>query len=394
MKEKEKLFNFIVNNHTLEILESKIEVFNPFKVLEVENYEIRHSNVLAWLLNPNENHGLGDYFLKKVLSQAVLINEDVLGDEINLMEIHLADFGDSIVRREEQDIDILLRSKRNRLLFIIENKINSKESKHQLTKYLDYAKSNYLEYKRIPILLTKTGDEPENNGEFGILSHELIRKLIEETLTLKRNYLTDEIANFIQFYLQTLEKTLSMNEELKELCLKIYNEHQDAIDLIIETISDDETSLKEAFQYIKDNHDIEAYHMSDKVFWFLPYELAKILPKRDLGWRVPYPLAIWISKKDDTRIKFHLEVGPFESGEDRLKFIKFLESNGYSIRSTAKRLESKYTRLVTNTMKIRDWSDKEELSDKVEKIYSKNKNEINKIVNTVTNYEFNRLKED
>lgn len=394
MKEKEKLFNFIVNNHTLEILESKIEVFNPFKVLEVENYEIRHSNVLAWLLNPNENHGLGDYFLKKVLSQAVLINEDVLGDEINLMEIHLADFGDSIVRREEQDIDILLRSKRNRLLFIIENKINSKESKHQLTKYLDYAKSNYLEYKRIPILLTKTGDEPENNGEFGILSHELIRKLIEETLTLKRNYLTDEIANFIQFYLQTLEKTLSMNEELKELCLKIYNEHQDAIDLIIETISDDETSLKEAFQYIKDNHDIEVYHMSDKVFWFLPYELAKILPKRDLGWRVPYPLAIWISKKDDTRIKFHLEVGPFESGEDRLKFIKFLESNGYSIRSTAKRLESKYTRLVTNTMKIRDWSDKEELSDKVEKIYSKNKNEINKIVNTVTNYEFNRLKED
>lgn len=394
MKEKEKLFNFIVNNHTLEILESKIEVFNPFKVLEVENYEIRHSNVLAWLLNPNENHGLGDYFLKKVLSQAVLINEDVLGDEINLMEIHLADFGDSIVRREEQDIDILLRSKRNRLLFIIENKINSKEKKDQLTKYLDYAKSNYLEYKRIPILLTKTGDEPENNGEFGILSHELIHKLIEETLTLKGKYLTDEIANFIQFYLQTLEKTLNMNEELKELCLEIYNEHQDAIDLIIETISNDETSLKEAFEYLKNSHDIEVYQMRDKVFWFLPCELAEILPKRDLGWRVPYPLAIWISKMDDTRIKFHLEVGPFENGKERLRFINFLENNNYSIRKTAKRLESKYTRLFTNTMKIKDWSDKEELSDKVDKIYKRNENIINMMVDTVKNYEFSRLKED
>ena len=48
MKEKEKLYNFIVNNHNLEILESKIEVFNPFKVLAIEHYEIRHSNVLAW----------------------------------------------------------------------------------------------------------------------------------------------------------------------------------------------------------------------------------------------------------------------------------------------------------------------------------------------------------
>jgi len=388
MKEKEKLYNFIVNNHNLEILESMIDVFNPFNILAIENYEIRHSNVLAWLLNPNGNHGLGDYFLKKVLCQAVLINEDVLGDEINLMKIHLADFGDTIVRREEQNIDILLRSKRNKLLFIIENKIHSKESKHQLTKYLDYAKSNYSEYKRIPILLTKTGNEPENNNEFGILSHEIIHKLIQETLNLKKNYLTDEISNFIKFYLQTLEKALGMDEELKELCLKIYNEHQDAIDLIIETIGNNETSLKESFQSFKKGHDIEEYYLSDKVFWFLPVELAELLPKRDLGWRVPYPIAIWISKRDDTKIKFHLEIGPFESGEERLRFINFLEKNNYSIRNSAKRLESKYTRLVTNTLKIKDWSDKEDLTENVEKIYSKNKSEINRIIETIKKYEF------
>lgn len=99
---KEQLYNFIVNNHNLEILESKIDVFNPFKVLEIERYEIRHSNVLAWLLTPNENHGLNDFFLKKVLSQAVLINEDVLADEINLIQIHLFNFSDTSIRREEK----------------------------------------------------------------------------------------------------------------------------------------------------------------------------------------------------------------------------------------------------------------------------------------------------
>lgn len=385
---KEQLYNFIVNNHNLEILESKIEVFNPFKVLEIERYEIRHSNVLAWLLNPNENHGLNDFFLKKVLSQAVLINEEVLADEINLMKIHLSDFSDTSVRREEKNIDILVESKSNKLLFLIENKINSKERKHQLTKYLLYAKENYTSYSIVPILLTKTGDEPLNNNEFGILSHEIIHQLITETWNLKKEYLTTEVSQFIQFYLKTLEKTLGMDEELKELCLQIYEEHKDAIDLIIQTINTDETSLKDAFQTFSKNHDIESFFERDKEFWFLPTTLINLLPKKDNGWRAPFPIAIWISKRDEERIKFHLEIGPFDKGENRLSFINYLESCGYSIRNSAKRLESKYTRLITNHLKVKDWSDKDELIDAVEKIYKKNIPEIERIIEVVKDYNF------
>ena len=37
--------------------------FNIFKVLKLDNHEIRHSNFLAWLLNPKENHNLqGNFF--------------------------------------------------------------------------------------------------------------------------------------------------------------------------------------------------------------------------------------------------------------------------------------------------------------------------------------------
>ena len=46
---KEKLYDFIVNNHNLEVLESKIENFNPFKVLAIENFEISHSQSLVLL---------------------------------------------------------------------------------------------------------------------------------------------------------------------------------------------------------------------------------------------------------------------------------------------------------------------------------------------------------
>jgi len=385
---KEKLYDFIVNNHNLEVLESKIENFNPFKVLAIENFEIRHSNVLAWLLNPKGNHQLGDYFLKKVLSQAVLINEDVLEEGINLMNIQLADFGDSIIKREEKNIDILLRSRRNKFLFLIENKINSKESKTQLTKYLNFTKKTYPEYNILPILLTKTGIEPKNNKSFGVLSHEIIHKLILETLNLKKDFLSVEISNFIKFYLKTLEKTLGMNEELKELCLNIYNEHKEAIDLIIDTIKTEETSMKIAFESFSKNHnDIEIFHLSDRELWFLPLELTKLFPKKQLNnWKAPYPFSLWISKYDEKRIIFHIEIGPFDKGEERLKFILFLEENGYKIRNSAKRLESIYTRIVTNFQNVKDWSDKEELIEAVDRIYYKNRKEIEKFYEVVKKY--------
>ena len=58
------LHKFIANNYALENLEAKLSVFNPLKVLKVDKYEIRHSNIISWLLTPNENHNLGNSFLK------------------------------------------------------------------------------------------------------------------------------------------------------------------------------------------------------------------------------------------------------------------------------------------------------------------------------------------
>jgi hypothetical protein len=48
-------------------LSDEISSFNPFKVLKLESHEIRHSNVLAWLFNPNESHNLGTKFLEQFL---------------------------------------------------------------------------------------------------------------------------------------------------------------------------------------------------------------------------------------------------------------------------------------------------------------------------------------
>ena len=61
------LEDFIADNLDLERLEDMLAEFNVFEMLGIEKNEIRHSAFLAWLLDPNGTHGLGDYFLRRFL---------------------------------------------------------------------------------------------------------------------------------------------------------------------------------------------------------------------------------------------------------------------------------------------------------------------------------------
>jgi len=61
------LERFVVENEDLLALEERIGRFNIFDALGVVRAEIRHSNFLAWLLDPLESHGQGALFLKALL---------------------------------------------------------------------------------------------------------------------------------------------------------------------------------------------------------------------------------------------------------------------------------------------------------------------------------------
>ena len=46
----------------LQTLQREIGGLNLFSILKTERAEIRHSNVIAWLIDPYGNHGLGTQF--------------------------------------------------------------------------------------------------------------------------------------------------------------------------------------------------------------------------------------------------------------------------------------------------------------------------------------------
>ena len=83
--------------------------FNVFDVLRNADYEIRHSNVIAWLLQPDDTHGLNGRFLRWFVDH---LNERA--DKAGVERILATDYEASNidVERELDYVDITVFFKR------------------------------------------------------------------------------------------------------------------------------------------------------------------------------------------------------------------------------------------------------------------------------------------
>ena len=133
--ELEALERFVAENDALFKLEARIERFNIFDALRIVHAEIRHSNFLAWLLDPAESHGLGGLFLKAVLMD--LLRRTPPGEHRLFSPIKLdgGELHGVEVRRESKHIDLLITCDDPSFLIAIENKVRSSEHSDQLTRY-------------------------------------------------------------------------------------------------------------------------------------------------------------------------------------------------------------------------------------------------------------------
>src|SRR5258708_36134901 len=71
--DRKALEALVVDNPDLERLEALLDQFNMFEVIGAVRQELRHSDFLAFLLDPQQNHGLGDAFFKRLL-QTILMS--------------------------------------------------------------------------------------------------------------------------------------------------------------------------------------------------------------------------------------------------------------------------------------------------------------------------------
>ncbi|MBQ3774626.1 MAG: PD-(D/E)XK nuclease family protein [Ruminobacter sp.] len=126
------LQKFLLDINCLDELLPWTGKFNIFDVLKISKTELRHSNVLSWLLSANENHGLGDAFIKGILQR--IVENDTEG-KYDVFRVLLQDFYSFFVYREWNNIDILLVSDEEKTVIAIENKVGSGEHDDQLNRY-------------------------------------------------------------------------------------------------------------------------------------------------------------------------------------------------------------------------------------------------------------------
>lgn len=266
-----KLEQFAAHNNELELLEAKLGEFNPLKVLKVEGHEIRHSNVLAWLLSPNASHGLGDKFLKKILVELAMSVEGG-GLPLSVTQIQSANFFDVQVLREYRNVDILIISRLNKLVLMIENKLYAKPSNSQIKDYVANLKSEFVGCRVVPVLLTLADASPDA-VEFPclLLTHEKVFLIVKSIVNLYRENLNSKVLDFIGFYLKSLGViTMQDNNEVIKLCKEIYRQHKDAIDAINEYGVT--SSLSAIFDEFSKRHPLEETYRNNSTFWFMPKE--------------------------------------------------------------------------------------------------------------------------
>ena len=147
-QERKALNEFLLDIDCLSELTKWQDEFNIFEILKISRTEIRHSNILSWLMTPNENHGMGDNVLKGVFQYLAEIPSNI-DASIKLMTMDNYSFS---VRREWENIDILVVSDDEKCVVCIENKIDSKENKGskdkkgQLEDYKATIEENYPKY--------------------------------------------------------------------------------------------------------------------------------------------------------------------------------------------------------------------------------------------------------
>ena len=143
--------------------------FNTFDVLRYADYEIRHSNVLAWLLRPADTHGIGPRFLKWFVNH---VNRRFASGGMDEVVLPATSFeaANVDVWRERDYVDITIRFKREKCLIAVENKPGSAHPHHldQVMRYEKEQVEKHPDHTVKSVLLTAS---PDGSVKFPRIAH-------------------------------------------------------------------------------------------------------------------------------------------------------------------------------------------------------------------------------
>jgi uncharacterized protein YjfI (DUF2170 family) len=216
---------------------------NIFNALGVGHYEIRHSNFLAWLLDPGANHGLQEIFLTRFLRDVFL---DKRSKNNSLVKIPKLLKENILVHREWNSIDVLIEFETT--VIALENKIFSGEHNNQLKRYQKIIGEHFPEKNQIFIYLTPFGIQSSQQDvyiEYGYLQ---VATHLQDILSLYSESLNNSVQIYIKDYINNLKMNVMADSNANDLARDIYKNHKELLDFIFENKPDFATDFRNLFE--------------------------------------------------------------------------------------------------------------------------------------------------
>lgn len=367
----------------------EINKANFFVAAGLFRQEIRHSSVLAFLLDPRGWHGLGDYMLRHIVSVASQHQVDYLDekpeasaqDDVkksddalkpkDALKIAFAPINDATVSTEisvggdskSGRLDILVKSAESNMCLVVENKVDSKQGKDQLDNYRAWIKQRedfaIYKYKLYVYLTLDEADEPEKDEEkryWARVTYNDLADFLEKALVVKESSISENGQIFIKQYIDLIKNHIMGNDsnELKDYCERLWQNFDSLLKKVVEY---EPTPSKDAIKALMgmERNGVRVYEeiaSSRDKLCFLPTELAAVMPKVKVekggwGWPDPgFPLRYEFSFEDQKdgsqNLKLQIYVGP---SVNRNKLIEAIQKTGLKPTGKHKQNTSKYAKV-------------------------------------------------
>jgi hypothetical protein len=362
---RKSLEAFVVDNADLERLEFLLNQFNIFEAIGMVRQEEKHSHFLAYLLNPQQNHGLRDIFLKKLLKQ-VISSGDGVQFPVTPIDLDTWNLDQLEVSTEWQNIDILLTDEASALIVAIENKIGTSEHSDQLERYWQMLQKHFPDKRILGIYLSPDG-EKASHAKFVSVDYSQVAGIIEGLVERLGLGLAADVRTLMLHYAQMLRRHIVSESEIAELSRRIYRKHKDALDLIDEYKPDQQatiqgfldTLIEAAAELVLDFSSKRYIRFSSKNWARLPL---------GQGWTPSGRMLLFEFQNLPDSLKLKLVIGPGLL-ETREKLFRLAMDNQPPFKPQSKSLNKQYNEVFARTflsaISYEDTTD-EELQTKIQ----------------------------
>lgn len=350
---------------------------NIFHILGLQDFEIRHSNFLAWLFEKNTE------FLKDFLLDTKICNiskDKVLKLVSSQME----------VKREYplngRSLDLLIDFKDEKVVIAIENKWYASESKTQLADYYHSIENSpqFKDYKKLYIFLTLNGIEPANDEDkkhYISIGYSQILKLLESTKN--KNI-------FVKHYIEILkEKTTRVMDRVKEY-YNLYSENKEIMVEMAEYTPNIKKRAELEKNILQNTENIEIESQGQNTFiWFFNDTLKDLCLKNNMpkNW-----LSFCLCNEPYNKFEIQFVI----DHDDNNKYIDFSQKFRETFKREDRSKNSTYSVLLTQTLVVSNnnsgYLTEEQFQNKIKEelsnYFSNPDSTYFKIIDFVKNYKF------